>query len=157
MFLGKHKKTSSVKRHCGALCFQNKCFLLFICFFIIHFLFFFFSRLLQAAAGRDKEYLCEKDTQVVTYLEKPIEKQRENMKKNRGVDTRDRIEYLPRQDCTKLRLIDKIDEIERMTDEKFKDVLDTFRQTTEKSKRQNDKQQKLRDKVQNRFNEHKKN
>ena len=154
------KKTSSVKRHCGALCFQNKCFLLSICFFIIHFV-FFFPRLLQASASdylpAEVEHLSEKDIQKVTYeemlSEMPSEKQRETMEKD-VINTRDKIEYLCRQDSPKRRLIDKIDQIERMTDEKFKAVFDAFRQATGKSQRHNDEQGELRGKVQKRFNEH---
>ena len=58
LFLGKHeKKTSSVKRHCGALCFQNKCFLLFICFFITVFTFFFLSTFTASQRGYLAAYI----------------------------------------------------------------------------------------------------
>ena len=114
---------------------------------------FFISRLLQRKAApvhlqADKENLCKNDIQKVT-----SEKQRETKGKDR-VDTRDKIEYLCRQDSPKRRLIDKIDQMERMTDEKFKAVFDAFRQITGKSQRYKDEQEKLRDEVQKRFNEH---
>ena len=114
---------------------------------------FFISRLLQRKAApvhlpADKENLCKNDIQEVT-----SEKQRETKGKDR-VDTRDKIEYLCRQDSPKRRLIDKIDQMERMTDEKFKAVFDAFRQITGKSQRYKDEQEKLRDEVQKRFNEH---
>ena len=114
---------------------------------------FFISRLLQRKAApvhlpADKENLCKNDIQKVT-----SEKQREIKGKDR-VDTRDKIEYLCRQDSPKRRLIDKIDQMERMTDEKFKAVFDAFRHITGKSQRYKDEQEKLRDEVQKRFNEH---
>ena len=114
---------------------------------------FFISRLLQRKAApvhlpADKENLCKNDIQKVT-----SEKQRETKGKDR-VDTRDKIEYLCRQDSPKRRLIDKIDQMERMTDEKFKAVFDAFRQITGKSQRYKDEQEKLSDEVQKRFNEH---
>ena len=114
---------------------------------------FFISRLLHRKAApvhlpADKENLCKNDIQKVT-----SEKQRETKGKDR-VDTRDKIEYLCRQDSPKRRLIDKIDQMERMTDEKFKAVFDAFRQITGKSQRYKDEQEKLRDEVQKRFNEH---
>ena len=114
---------------------------------------FFISRLLQRKAApvhlpADKENLCKSDIQKVT-----SEKQRETKGKDR-VDTRDKIEYLCRQNSPKRRLIDKIDQMERMTDEKFKAVFDAFRQITGKSQRYKDEQEKLRDEVQKRFNEH---
>ena len=114
---------------------------------------FFISRLLQRKAApvhlpADKENLCKNDIQKVT-----SEKQRETKGKDR-VDTRDKIEYLCRQNSPKRRLIDKIDQMERMTDEKFKAVFDAFRQITGKSQRYKDEQEKLRDEVQKRFNEH---
>ena len=144
-------KQSSDKRYCGALCFQNRCFLLFTCFFIIHVLYIFFSRLLQESAADDLpadiEYLCKQDIQEVTYFEIPNGR-------TDGVHTPEKIEHLCRQDSPKRRLIDKIDQIERMTDEKFKAVFDAFRQTTGKSQRHNDEQEELRVKVQKRFNEH---
>ena len=153
MFLGKQ---SSVKRHCAALCLQNRCFLLFICFFIIHVLYFFFSRLLQHCiscnVSADIEHLCKKDIQEAprTDVEIPSKKQKETD----GVDTRNKIEHLCRQDSPKRRLIDKIDQIERMTDEKFKAVFDAFRRTTGMSQRHNDEREELRGEVQERFNEH---
>ena len=98
----------------------------------------------------DIEHLCEKDIQEETYVEIPGEKQRETD----GVDKRDKIERLCRQDSPKRRLIDKLDQIERMTDEKFKAVFDAFRRTTGMSQRHSDEQEKLRGKVQKRFNEH---
>ena len=98
----------------------------------------------------DIEHLCEKDIQEETYVEIPSEKQRETD----GVDKRDKIERLCRQDSPKRRLIDKLDQIERMTDEKFKAVFDAFRQITGNSQRYKDEQEKLRDEVQKRFNEH---
>ena len=113
----------------------------------------FFSRLLQKATRVlpvDIEHLCEKDIQEETYVEIPSEKQRETD----GVDKRDKIERLCRQDSPKRRLIDKLDQIERMTDEKFKAVFDAFRRTTGMSQRHSDEQEKLRGKVQKRFNEH---
>ena len=113
---------------------------------------FFFSRLLQGPTldhvPADIEHLCEKDIQEVTYVEIPSEKQRETD----GVDKREKIEHLCRQDSPKRRLIDKIDQIERMTDEKFKAVFDAFRQTTGKSQRHNDEQAGLRGEVRKRFN-----
>ena len=114
---------------------------------------FFISRLLQRKAApvhlpADKENLCKNDIQKVT-----SEKQRETKGKDR-VDTRDKIEYLCRQDSPKRRLIDKIDQMERMTDEKFKAVFDAFRQITGKSQRYKDEQEKLTDEVHKRFNEH---
>ena len=94
------------------------------------------------------------DIQEVTDEERlsemPNEKQRETMEK----DVVDKIEYLCKQDSPKRRLIDKIDQIERMTDEKFKAVFDAFRQITGNSQRYKDEQEKLRDEVQKRFNEH---
>ena len=90
------------------------------------------------------------DIQEETYVEIPSEKQRETD----GVDKRDKIERLCRQDSPKRRLIDKIDQIERMTDEKFKAVFDAFLQTTGKSQRHNDEQEEFRDEVQKRFNKH---
>ena len=94
------------------------------------------------------------DIQEVTDEERlsemPNEKQRETMEK----DVVDKIEYLRKQDSPKRRLIDKIDQIERMTDEKFKAVFDAFRQITGNSQRYKDEQEKLRDEVQKRFNEH---
>ena len=114
----------------------------------------FFSRLLQGAAlvhlPADIEHLCEKDIQEETYVEIPSEKQRETD----GVDKRDKIERLCRQDSPKRRLIDKLDQIERMTDEKFKAVFDAFRRTTGVSQRHSDEQERLRGKVQKRFNAH---
>ena len=114
---------------------------------------FFFSQLLQRKSApvhlpADIENLCKNDIQKVT-----SEKQRDTKEKDR-VDTRDKIEYLCRQDSPKRRLIDKIDQIERMTDEKFKAVFDAFRQITGKSQRYKDEQEKLRGEVQKRFNEH---
>ena len=94
------------------------------------------------------------DIQEVTDEERPSEmpseKQRETMEK----DVVDKMEYLCKQDSPKRRLIDKIDQIERMTDEKFKAVFDAFRQITGNSQRYKDEQEKLRDEVQKRFNEH---
>ena len=94
------------------------------------------------------------DIQEVTDEERlsemPNEKQRETMEK----DVVDKIEYLCKQDSPKRRLIDKIDQIERMTDEKFKAVFDAFRQITGKSQRYKDEQEKLTDEVHKRFNEH---
>ena len=94
------------------------------------------------------------DIQEVTDEERlsemPNEKQRETMEK----DVVDKIEYLRKQDSPKRRLIDKIDQIERMTDEKFKAVFDAFLQTTGKSQRHNDEQEEFRDEVQKRFNKH---
>ena len=94
------------------------------------------------------------DIQEVTDEERlsemPNEQQRETMEK----DVVDKIEYLCKQDSPKRRLIDKIDQIERMTDEKFKAVFDAFRQITGNSQRYKDEQEKLRDEVQKRFNEH---
>ena len=98
----------------------------------------------------DIEHLCEKDIQEETFVEIPREKQRETD----GVDKRDKIERLCRQDSPKRRLIDKLDQIERMTDEKFKAVFDAFRRITGKSQRYKDEQEKLRGEVQKRFNEH---
>ena len=113
-----------------------------------------FSRLLQGAAlvhlPADIEHLCEKDIQEETYVEIPSEKQRETD----GVDKRDKIERLCRQDSPKRRLIDKLDQIERMTDEKFKAVFDAFRRTTGMSQQHSDEQERLRGKVQKRFNAH---
>ena len=104
-------------------------------YLLFYYSLFFFSRLLQAGASRnltgDIQYWCKKDIQKVT-----SEKQRETKEKD-GVDTRD-----------------KIDQIERMTDEKFKAVFDAFRQITGNSQRYKDEQEKLRDEVQKRFNEH---
>ena len=98
------------------------------------------------------------DIQEVTYVEIQSEKQRETMEKD-GVDTPDNNEYLWRRDSPKLRLverfIDKIDQMERMTDEKFKAVFDAFRQITGKSQRHSDEQDELRGEVQKRFKEHK--
>ena len=116
----------------------------------------------SSAAGvhlpADIEYLGKQDIQEVTYVEIPSEKQRETMEKD-GVDTRDNNEYLWRRDSPKLRLverlIDKIDQMERMTDEKFKAVFDAFRQITGKSQRHSDEQDELRGEVQKRFREHK--
>ena len=94
------------------------------------------------------------DIQEVTDEERlsemPSEKQRETMEK----DVVDKIEYLCKQDSPKRRLIDKIDQIERMTGEKFKAVFDAFLQTTGKSQRHNDEQEEFRDEVQKRFNKH---
>ena len=157
LFLGKHKKQAALKRNCSALLFQNKCFLLFICFFLIHFLFFFFSWLLQADESdilpSEIQQLSKIDIQEVTDEERPSEmpseKQRETMEK----DVVDKMEYLCKQDSPKRRLIDKIDQIERMTDENFKAVFDAFRQTTGKSQRHNDEQEEFRGEVQKRFNE----
>ena len=98
------------------------------------------------------------DIQEVTDVEIQSEKQRETMEKD-GVDTPDNNEYLWRRDSPKLRLverlIDKIDQMERMTDEKFKAVFDAFRQITGKSQRHSDEQDELRGEVQKRFKEHK--
>ena len=52
------------------------------------------------------------DIPEVTDEERPSEKQREIMDK----DVVDKMEYLCKQDSPKRRLIDKIDQIERMTD-----------------------------------------
>ena len=94
------------------------------------------------------------DIQEVTDEERlsemPNEKQRETMEK----DVVDKIEYLCKQDSPKRRLIDKIDQIERMTDEKFKAVFDAFRRTTGMSQQHSDEQERLRGKVQKRFNAH---
>ena len=121
-------------------------------YLLFYYSLFFFSRLLQADASRyltgDIQYWCKKDIQKVT-----SEKQRETKEKD-GVDTRDKIEYLCRQDSSKRRLKDKIDQIERMTDEKFKAVFDAFRQITGNFQRYKDEQEKLRDEVQKRFNEY---
>ena len=98
------------------------------------------------------------DIQEVTYVEIPSEKQRKTMEKD-GVHTRDNNEFLWRRDSPKLRLverlIDKIDQMERMTDENFKAVFDAFRQITGKSQRHSDEQDELRGEVQKRFKEHK--
>ena len=98
------------------------------------------------------------DIQEVTDVEIQSEKQRETMEKD-CVDTPDNNEYLWRRDSPKLRLverlIDKIDQMERMTDEKFKAVFDAFRQITGKSQRHSDEQDELRGEVQKRFKEHK--
>ena len=93
------------------------------------------------------------DIQEVTDEERPSEmpgeKQRETMEK----DVVDKMEYLCKQDSPKRRLIDKIDQIERMTDENFKAVFDAFLQTTGMSQRHNGEQEKFRGEVQKRFNE----
>ena len=98
------------------------------------------------------------DIQEVTDVEIQSEKQRETMEKD-GVDTPDNNEYLWRRDSPKLRLverlIDKIDQMERMTDEKFKAVFYAFRQITGKSQRHSNEQDELRGEVQKRFKEHK--
>ena len=98
--------------------------------------------------------MSKRDIQEVTDEERPSEmpseKQREIMEK----DVVDKMEYLCKQDFPKRRLIDKIDQIERMTDEKFKAVFDAFRQITGNFQRYKDEQEKLRDEVQKRFNEH---
>ena len=92
------------------------------------------------------------DIQEVTDEERPSEmpseKQRETMEK----DVVDKMEYLCKQDSPKRRLIDKIDQIERMTDENFKAVFDAFLQTTGKSQRHNDEQEEFRGEVQKQFN-----
>ena len=92
------------------------------------------------------------DIQEVTDEERPSEmpseKQREIMEK----DVVDKMEYLCKQDSPKRRLIDKIDQIERMTDENFKAVFDAFLQTTGKSQRHNDEQEEFRGEVQKQFN-----
>ena len=150
LFLGKHKIKQAALNAIAAHCV----FKINASFYLFAFLLFtfFFSRLLQAGASRnltgDIQYWCKKDIQKVT-----SEKQRETKEKD-GVDTRDKIEYLCRQDYSKRRLKDKIDQIERMTDEKFKAVFDAFRQITGNSQRYKDEQEKLRDEVQKRFNEH---
>ena len=99
------------------------------------------------------EHLSEKDIQELTYEEMPSERQRETMEKE-VVNTRDKTACLCRQDSPKRRLIDKIDQIERMAGEEFKAVFDAFGQTAGKSQRHNDEQEKLRGEVQKRFNEH---
>lgn len=130
-------------------------------YLLFYYSLFFFSRLLQASDSdylpAEIEHLSERDIQKVTYeemlSEMPSEKRRETMEKE-VINTRVNIEYLCREDSPKRRLIDKIDQIERTTDEKFKAVFDAFRQTTGKSHRHNDEQEELRGKVQKRFNEH---
>ena len=89
------------------------------------------------------------DIPEVTDEERPSEKQREIMDK----DVVDKMEYLCKQDSPKRRLIDKIDQIERVTDENFKAVFDAFLQTTGMSQRHNGEQEKFRGEVQKRSNE----
>ena len=117
---------------------------------------FLFSWLLQADKSvilpSEIQQLSKRDIQEVTDEERPSEmpseKQREIMEK----DVVDKMEYLCKQDSPKRRLIDKIDQIERMTDENFKAVFDAFLQTTGKSQRHNDEQEEFRGEVQKQFN-----
>ena len=117
---------------------------------------FFFSWLLQADKSvilpSEIQQLSKRDIQEVTDEERPSEmpseKQREIMEK----DVVDKMEYLCKQDSPKRRLIGKIDQIERMTDENFKAVFDAFLQTTGKSQRHNDEQEEFRGEVQKQFN-----
>ena len=158
LFLGKHRKKKKKQAALNAIA-AHCVFKINASFYLFAFLLFtfFFSRFLQGFSGRylpaEIEHLSKKDIQEVTYEEMPSEKQRETMERG-VVNTRDKIEYLCRQESPKRRLIDKIDQIERMTDEKFKAVFDAFRQTAGEYQRHNDEQEELRGEVQKRFNEH---
>ena len=159
LFWGKHKKKQAALNAIAAHCvFKINASFYFFAFFLFTFCFFFFSWLLQRVESdilpSEIQQLSKIDIQEVTDEERlsemPSEKQRETMEK----DVVDKIEYLCKQDSPKRRLIDKIDQIERMTDEKFKAVFDAFLQTTGKSQRHNDEQEEFRDEVQKRFNKH---